>query len=80
MAGGEGATEEDRRSAVQVVISEFEMQPGTLQMDHGIFDDAARLWIAGYKKGNYEVVTNTQVPQEFIEKGYLPEAAEATKS
>lgn len=76
----EGATEEDRRSAVQVVISEFEMQPGTLQMDHGIFDDAARLWIAGYKKGNYEVVTNTQVPQEFIEKGYLPEAAEATKS
>jgi hypothetical protein len=67
----EGATEEDKRSAVQVVVSEFEMQPGTLQMDPGIFDDAARLWLAGYKMGNYKVVSNTQVPAAYVKKGFL---------
>ena len=69
----EGATEEEKRSAVQVVVSEFEMQPGTLQMDPGIFDDAARLWLGGYKMGNYKVVPNTQVPAAYVEKGFLSE-------
>ena len=69
----EGALEEEKRSAVQVVVSEFEMQPGTLQMDPGIFDDAARLWLGGYKMGNYKVVPNTQVPAAYVEKGFLSE-------
>jgi len=69
----DGASEEEKRLAVQVVVSEFEMQPGTLQMDPGIFDDAARLWLAGYKMGNYKVVPNTQVPAKYVEKGYFSE-------
>lgn len=69
----EHATDEEKWTAVQVVVSEFEMQPGTLQMDPGIFDDAARLWISGYKIGNYKVVSNNQVPAQYVEKGYLSE-------
>eukprot|EP00555_Chaetoceros_dichaeta_P003175 CAMPEP_0198248530 /NCGR_PEP_ID=MMETSP1447-20131203/288_1 /TAXON_ID=420782 /ORGANISM="Chaetoceros dichaeta, Strain CCMP1751" /LENGTH=31 /DNA_ID= /DNA_START= /DNA_END= /DNA_ORIENTATION= len=28
----------------------------------------ARLWIAGYKVGNYEVIPNDEVPVDFIVK------------
>ena len=32
-----------------------------------ILEEAARLWITGYKLGNYRIVPNTEVPVEFQE-------------
>ena len=39
--------------------------------DPAIMQEAVRLWIAGYKMGIYETVSNKEVPQGFLEHGYL---------
>lgn len=67
------ASEEEQNAAVRVVVSETEIHPTTELKDPGLFEEAARLWIAGYRMGNYKVVTNDEVPRAFLSKGYLTE-------
>lgn len=67
----EDATGEERRNAYRYVLSEVEMQT-TSKMGEELEEEATRLWIAGYKMGNFKLVPNTEVPKEFLEKGYLP--------
>lgn len=67
-----GAAEEERRAAIQFAVSESEIYPATIFVDKEISDEGARLWIAGYKMGNYRLVPNTEVPAEFLEFGTLP--------
>lgn len=40
-------------------------------VDKELPEEAARLWIAGYKMGNYKVVPNTEVPDEYLRTGKL---------
>lgn len=61
----------DRRAAVKHVVSESEIYPTTVFHSEKMTQEAARLWIAGYKIGNYKVVNNTEVPKEFLETGSL---------
>jgi hypothetical protein len=71
----EGATKEEQVAAVQTVLSEVEFKPGThLTEDHGLFDEMARLWMAGYEIGNYRVVPNTEIPASFQKDYTLSEA------
>jgi hypothetical protein len=69
-----GATKEERLAAVKHAVSECEIYP-TTPFDYFyenttlMQDEGARLWIAGYKMGNYRTVPNTEVPNEFINKG-----------
>jgi len=69
-----GATLEERRAAVKYAVSECEIFP-TTPFDYfydtttPMQDEGARLWVAGYKMGNYRTVPNTEVPTEFIERG-----------
>jgi hypothetical protein len=69
---------EDRVATVKYTLSEFSFHPTTEIFDNEVMEEGARLWIAGYKMGNYRVVPNTQVPQVFIDTGFLP--AEAVSS
>lgn len=62
---------EEHIAAVRYVVSETEIYP-TTTVDEVIFEEAARLWVAGYKVGNFRVVKNTEVPNIFLEKGYMP--------
>jgi len=54
-----------------MAISENEIFPPTLFVDKELPEEAARLWIAGYKMGNYKVVPNTEVPEEYLRTGKL---------
>jgi hypothetical protein len=67
-----GATKEEKLAEVQYVVSEFSFHPTTMFDDDEIIEEGARLWLAGYKMDNYRVVTDTEVPEEFIETGSLP--------
>mmetsp|Transcript_17769 Transcript_17769/g.32157 ORF Transcript_17769/g.32157 Transcript_17769/m.32157 type:complete len:460 (-) Transcript_17769:302-1681(-) len=67
------ATEAEQHAATRVVVSETELHPTTTLKDEGLFEEAARLWIAGYRMGNYKVATNDEVPKAFLSKGYLTE-------
>lgn len=33
-----------------------------------IAEDMARIWVAGYKIGNYEVIENDEVPDDYASK------------
>lgn len=85
-----GATFEERLAAVKYVVSEAAMFPTSLMWDRGEYLpvvgethendltlEAARLWIAGYKMGNYRTVPNTEVPEVYLETGGLPADFEA---
>jgi len=52
----------------RVVVSESEIHPTTMFCNPFIAEEMARLWIAGYKVGNYEVIPNDEVPVDFIVK------------
>ena len=67
----EGATLEERREALEIGVSECAFYATTVFPDDKMTEEGARLWIAGYKMGNYRVVPNTEVPIEFLEKGTL---------
>jgi len=70
------STREERLKAVRYVISENEIHPTEYFHVRGtktIFDEGGRLWLAGYAKGNYGVVPNTEVPAAFVKHGMLPE-------
>ena len=64
-----GKTSGERRKAVKYAVSECELYPTTVFHDAGLSEEAARLWIAGYKTGIYRTIPNTEVPQEFIDTG-----------
>ena len=69
-------SQDERRGAVRYVISENEIHPTEyfhVRGTQSIFDEGGRLWLAGYAKGNYRVVPNTEVPPAFVEHGMLPE-------
>jgi hypothetical protein len=59
------------KDEVFIAVSESEIHPTTIFCNPFIADEMARLWVAGYKIGNYEVVPNTEVPKEYIEKQKL---------
>lgn len=67
----EGVSEKERLAAVQYVVSETEIHPTPLRGTEEIFDESGRLWLAGYRIGNYRVVPDTEVPKEFLETGFL---------
>jgi hypothetical protein len=65
-------------SGLQIAISESEIHPTTIFCNPYIADEMARLWIAGYKMGNYQVIPNSEVPAEYVQKKI--EAARARRS
>lgn len=68
------ATREERLAAVEYAINESEIYPTTsFKWWPQLAQDGARLWVAGYKMGNYRSVPNTEIPKEFLEAGSLPE-------
>lgn len=67
-----GATQEERMNAIRYAVSETEIYP-TTAVDDEVHAEAAQLWIAGYKAGNYRNVKNTEVPEVFLKKGFMPD-------
>jgi hypothetical protein len=65
----EGATTEERMASVQFAVSETEIYPTTVFWDEQICEEGARLWVAGYKMGNYSTVPNNEVPPAFLKTG-----------
>lgn len=53
---------------LQISISESEIHPTTMFCNPFIADEMARLWVAGYKMGNYEVVPNDEVPADYVQR------------
>jgi hypothetical protein len=51
-----------------VVVSESELHPTTIFCNPYIADEMARLWVAGYKVGNYKTIPNREVPKDFVGK------------
>jgi hypothetical protein len=64
-------TYEDKVADLRLVVSESEIYPTTTFHSDALPADAARLWIAGYKKGNWKTIPNDEVPKEFLETGGL---------
>jgi hypothetical protein len=62
-------TVKQRERMVRIVASEQEVFPTTIFLDDALPEEAARMWIGGYKAGNYRVVPNREVPAEFLETG-----------
>jgi hypothetical protein len=62
---------------LKIVVSESEIHPTTLFCNPFIAEDMARLWVAGYKIGNYETIPNDEVPHDYFNKQTLE--AEATR-
>lgn len=53
----------------QFVISEQAIHPNTMFCNKMLADEIARLWVAGYKIGNYRVMDyNPEVPGDFVTK------------
>ena len=61
----EGATREEQVAAIQYVVSESAFLPTGHYRESGAMEEAARLWTAGYKIGNFRTVKNTQIPQAY---------------
>jgi hypothetical protein len=59
----------ERGSKIQIVINESEIHPTTIFCNKMVADEMARLWIAGYKVGNYKVV-----PDDFMSRSSLSAA------
>jgi len=68
---------EDRLAAVQYVVSESAIHPTTDFGSEELCEEGARLWIAGYKIGNYRLVQNKEVPPEFVAAGFYAPSASA---
>lgn len=69
----ESVSEQAWKDAVKIVVSDCELSPPALELekDPAILEEATRLWLGGYKLGNYRVVPNTEVPDEFRSTGML---------
>jgi hypothetical protein len=61
-----GASTSEQLAAIQYVVSEITSASSEPLVD-ALMDEAARLWIAGYKVGNYRNVPNTELPPDFLE-------------
>ncbi|CAB9521537.1 expressed unknown protein [Seminavis robusta] len=53
------------------VVNENEIHPTPLKGTESVFQEAGRLWLAGYKIGNYKVIRDLEVPDEFAKTGTL---------
>jgi len=63
-------TLEEKRQKIQYVVNEIDHRPKNyFQSD--IHNEGKRLWIAGYKMGLPTVVPNDEIPEAFMQKGYL---------
>jgi hypothetical protein len=49
----------------QIAVSESEIHPTTIFANPYVADEMARLWVAGYKIGNYKTIPNGEVPKDF---------------
>ncbi|OEU15932.1 hypothetical protein FRACYDRAFT_240627 [Fragilariopsis cylindrus CCMP1102] len=60
---------------LRIVVSESEIHPTTMFCNPFIAEEMARLWIAGYKIGNYELIPNDEVPSDYVVKKTTPPLA-----
>jgi len=51
---------------IKMIVSECEIFPTTMFTSPFIADEAARLWLAGYKSGNFKVIPNNEVPPQYV--------------
>jgi hypothetical protein len=65
------STDSDDNKKLQIAVSESEIHPTTIFCNPFIAEEMARLWKAGYKTGNYEIVPNTEVPIDYVQKKML---------
>ena len=67
---GPTATPHDFLAAVEIAVSETEVHPTPYGKEtNEVFEEGSRLWLAGYRIGNYLVVPNTEVPPAFVQSG-----------
>ena len=66
----------DPDSPLQIGVSESEIFPTTVFISDRLSAEAARLWVAGYVLGIYEVIHNYEVPEEFAAHGKLSDIEE----
>ncbi len=52
-------------ASLQIAVSESEIHPTTMFCNPLIAEEMARLWIAGYVIGNYEIIPNDEVPMDY---------------
>jgi hypothetical protein len=67
----ENATVKERMKYLEIAVSECEIFPTTIFPTDTLSEEMARLWIAGYKMGNYVTVPNSEVPLEYKETAIL---------
>lgn len=68
----------DEDAELEIAISESEIYPTSMFCNPLIAEEMARLWVAGYKIGNYITIPNDEVPSNYFNKQNL--AAEAAAS
>jgi hypothetical protein len=61
----------DPSAPLEIAVSESEIFPTTEFTNDELSREAARLWIAGYVLGIFDLVDNTEVPAEFLQRGRL---------
>ena len=70
----------DASAPLQIGISESEIFPTTVFTSDELSREGARLWLAGYALGIYEIVENTEVPREFRYRGRLSDISRYRKT
>jgi len=70
----------DEGAELQIVVSESEIHPTTMFCNPLIADEMARLWLAGYRIGNYKTIPNDEVPLDYINKQTMEAAVEDTNT
>jgi hypothetical protein len=69
---GTGSDIDERLAAMVYAVSECEIYPtNRIEKWDGLDEEGARLWIAGYKTGNYITIPNDEVAEEFLNTGRL---------
>ncbi|KAG7357852.1 hypothetical protein IV203_014439 [Nitzschia inconspicua] len=58
-------------TAPRAVLSECAFHTNTQWCNSFMAEELVRLWIAGYKIGNYHVVENPEIPPDFLSKAQL---------
>eukprot|EP00536_Pseudo-nitzschia_multiseries_P014406 jgi/Psemu1/38550/gm1.38550_g len=61
----------DVNSTLKIAVSESEIHPTSMFCNPFIAEEMARLWVAGYKIGNYRVIPNDEVPEDYYGKDGL---------
>ena len=61
----------ERSTEPLYVVSETEIHPTPIRGTERVFNEGGRLWLAGYKIGNFKVIPDTEVPAEFLEHQML---------